>query len=152
MQKATKTTLILILMLGMIAGGFWLYTSNKFSGLVNRFKGNKQTGDSAGEGDVYNRPTGLIVNTGSGNAKFPLSKGSKGDEVKVLQEWINLSFWIKDQNNKRFIGVDGNWGSQTENALKELGFRTTITEEEFYQRIKYNVDNMKEQFNLNTVA
>jgi len=152
MQKSTKTTLVLMLILATIAGGFWLYTSNKLSGLLNRFKGgSKETGDSATE-DVYNRPTGLIVNTGSGNAKFPLSKGSRGDEVKVLQEYINLAFWIKDQNNKRFIGIDGNWGSQTETALKTLGLKTSYTEEDYYQRIKYNVDNMKQQFNLTTVA
>jgi hypothetical protein len=56
---------------------------------------------------------------------FPLSKGSKGENVRRLQEALITKY------GKQILpkyGADADFGSETVNALKKLGLPTTITE------------------------
>ncbi len=54
-----------------------------------------------------------ICNTSGNNhdAEFPLKKGSKGNEVKELQQWLNT------KGEK--LCVDGIWGNKTEQAFQK---------------------------------
>lgn len=56
---------------------------------------------------------------------FPLSKGSKGENVRRLQEAL-ITKYGKQVLPK--YGADSDFGSETVNALKKLGLPTTITE------------------------
>jgi hypothetical protein len=59
---------------------------------------------------------------------FPLKKGSKGEAVRKLQEAI-IAKYGKQTLPK--YGADGDFGSETTNALTKLGLPTTITESTF---------------------
>ena len=56
---------------------------------------------------------------------FPLKKGSKGENVKRLQEALIAKYGSQALPK---YGADGDFGSETVNALKKLGLPTTITE------------------------
>jgi peptidoglycan hydrolase-like protein with peptidoglycan-binding domain len=56
---------------------------------------------------------------------FPLKKGSKGENVRRLQEAL-IAKYGKQTLPK--YGADGDFGSETVNALTKLGLPTTITE------------------------
>src|SRR5215213_1007659 len=56
---------------------------------------------------------------------FPLKKGSKGENVRRLQEALIAKYG--SQTLPKY-GADGDFGSETVNALKKLGLPTTITE------------------------
>ena len=62
------------------------------------------------------------------NDDFPLKKGSKGETVKKLQEAL-ITKYGKQILSK--YGADGDFGSETTNALTKLGLPTTITESTF---------------------
>lgn len=62
------------------------------------------------------------------NDEFPLKKGSKGDTVRKLQEAL-ITKYGKQTLPK--YGADGDFGSETTNALTKLGLPTTITESTF---------------------
>lgn len=49
-----------------------------------------------------------------------LKKGSKGEEVKKLQKFLNWALNVK-------IDVDGDFGTKTESAVKEFQKKTSIT-------------------------
>ncbi len=59
---------------------------------------------------------------------FPLQKGSRGEKVKGLQEAL-----LKKYGNSILpkYGADGDFGTETLNALKKLGLPTTISESTF---------------------
>jgi hypothetical protein len=59
---------------------------------------------------------------------FPLKKGSKGEIVKKLQEAL-ITKYGKQTLPK--YGADGDFGSETTNALIKLGLPTTINESTF---------------------
>ena len=76
--------------------------------------------------------TGSKINTAN-NPKppsgFPLKKGSKGENVKLLQQALINKF------GKAILpkyGADGDFGSETQNALKKKGFPAVIDESTFY--------------------
>lgn len=61
------------------------------------------------------------------SSKFPLMKGSSGEEVRRLQEYIlskNLSLLPK-------YGADGEWGSETEAAVISIFGKNVITEQDY---------------------
>jgi len=62
------------------------------------------------------------------NDDFPLKKGSKGETVKKLQQAL-ITKYGKQILSK--YGADGDFGSETTNALTKLGLPTTITESTF---------------------
>jgi hypothetical protein len=59
---------------------------------------------------------------------FPLKKGSKGSNVKLLQEAL-ITKYGKSILPK--YGADGDFGTETANALKKAGLSATITESTF---------------------
>ncbi len=59
---------------------------------------------------------------------FPLKKGSKGENVRLLQEAL-ISKYGKSILPK--YGADGDFGTETVNALKKAGLPATITESTF---------------------
>ena len=65
------------------------------------------------------------LSEGSG---FPLKKGSKGDKVQLLQEALIAKY---GKTALPRYGADGDFGSETINALKKAGLPTTITESTF---------------------
>lgn len=58
-------------------------------------------------------------------ASFPLKKGSRGEIVRKLQEALIAKYGAKTLPK---YGADGDFGSETVNALTKLGLPTTITE------------------------
>ncbi len=74
-------------------------------------------------GGSYSPPR-TINNSGG----FPLKKGSKGDKVRALQLAI-ISKYGKSYLPK--YGVDGDFGSETVNALKRAGLPASIDESTF---------------------
>jgi len=56
---------------------------------------------------------------------FPLKKGSKGEVVKKLQEALLAKYGSKTLPK---YGADGDFGTETVNALTKLGLPTTISE------------------------
>jgi hypothetical protein len=64
---------------------------------------------------------------------FPLKKGSKGARVKTLQETI-IAKYGKALLPK--FGADGDFGSETENALKKLNIPLSIDETTFNVLVK----------------
>jgi len=59
---------------------------------------------------------------------FPLKKGSKGEKVRLLQEALIA------KNGKNILpryGADGDFGTETTNALKKLGLATVISQSTF---------------------
>ncbi len=59
---------------------------------------------------------------------FPLKKGSKGNTVKLLQEALIEKFGASILPK---YGADGDFGSETANALKKAGLPATIDESTF---------------------
>lgn len=88
---------------------------------------------------VYSKPKSVtkpsvtnIAYTTSASAidknAFPLKKGSKGSNVKLLQEALIA------KHGKTILpryGADGDFGTETLNALKKIGLPTTVTESTF---------------------
>ena len=64
----------------------------------------------------------------SEGSSFPLIRGSKGEKVQLLQEAL-IAKYGKAALPK--YGADGDFGSETINALKKAGLPTTITESTF---------------------
>lgn len=61
-------------------------------------------------------------------SSFPLKKGSKGDNVRLLQEAL-IAKYGKSILPK--YGADGDFGTETANALKKTGLPATINESTF---------------------
>jgi peptidoglycan hydrolase-like protein with peptidoglycan-binding domain len=71
----------------------------------------------------YSAPKSATINT-----VFPLKKGSKGENVRLLQEALIAKY------GKTILpkyGADGDFGSETANALKKAGLPATINESTF---------------------
>ncbi len=73
-------------------------------------------------------PTYSIPKPVADKSLFPLKKGSKGNNVRLLQEALI------DKYGKSILpkyGADGDFGSETANALKKAGLPATINESTF---------------------
>lgn len=64
---------------------------------------------------------------------FPLKKGSKGNNVKLLQEALMVKYGGSVLPK---YGADGDFGSETANALKKAGLPATINESTFNVLVK----------------
>ncbi|OSZ78128.1 hypothetical protein CAP35_07645 [Chitinophagaceae bacterium IBVUCB1] len=85
---------------------------------TNSSGGGKATGKkNTGGGSTYTPP--------SYNDDFPLKKGSKGASVKSMQQAL-ISKYGKSLLPK--YGADGDFGTETTNALKKLGLPTIVDE------------------------
>lgn len=82
----------------------------------------------------YNPPKNTDTHTGSSNGgssrndDFPLKKGSKGEMVRQMQQAL-ISKYGSSILPK--YGADGDFGSETLNALKKKGLPTVVTESAF---------------------
>jgi hypothetical protein len=64
----------------------------------------------------------------TGTTDFPLKKGSKGALVKTLQQALIARY---GKSTLPRFGADGDFGSETINALKKLGYAASIDESTF---------------------
>jgi len=72
--------------------------------------------------------TSKVASPVSTPSEFPLKKGSKGSNVKMLQEALLVKF---GKSILPRYGADGDYGSETESALKKVGYPTTIDQSTF---------------------
>lgn len=63
---------------------------------------------------------------------FPLKRGSSGEEVRKIQEYI----LTKNPGLLPNYGADGQWGSETESAIISLFGKNEITEVDYKNIIK----------------
>jgi hypothetical protein len=70
----------------------------------------------------------LYTGNDAGNSGFPLKKGSKGDLVKQMQDAL-IAKYGKSILPK--YGADGDFGTETVNALKKVGLPVTIDQSTF---------------------
>ncbi len=68
-------------------------------------------------------------------AKLPLSKGDKGEAVKVAQKTLNAYIKAKFPNDAPIV-VDGDFGNATEQAFMKYGNTKTVTK----LGLKYMID------------
>ncbi len=71
---------------------------------------------------------GKSKSSSSSSGDFPLKKGSKGDNVRKLQQAL------MDKYGSSILpkyGADGDFGSETQNALKKNGLPTIVSESTF---------------------
>jgi hypothetical protein len=76
----------------------------------------------------YTPPADTTHTTSSRNDDFPLKKGSKGDAVRQLQQGLI------DKYGSSILpryGADGDFGSETQAALKKKGLPVVVTESVF---------------------
>lgn len=74
------------------------------------------------------KPTYTTTSTSTSTDAFPLKKGSKGKNVRLLQEAL-IAKYGKSLLPK--YGADGDFGTETANALKKAGLPATINESTF---------------------
>lgn len=73
-----------------------------------------------------------VTNESELSSQFPLRKGSSGEEVRKIQEYI----LTKNPGLLPKYGADGQWGSETESAVVQLFGKSEITEVEYKSIIK----------------
>lgn len=94
---------------------------------------NKTTDD----GDTSDEPTS---GGSSQTASFPLRRGSRGTQVTQLQRWLNTNtsgliydtsdglIYVSQHNS---VGVDGQFGAETERELKAATGMTEVSKDYF---------------------
>jgi len=101
----TKTIIIIMVILIVLAAAVWVYLGMKPADTTPA-----TTPGATG---------GTTTTPKSTDSGMPLKKGSKGDLVKSLQTGLNQHFSAN-------ITVDGDFGSQTESALRSRGLPVVI--------------------------
>jgi hypothetical protein len=116
MNNALKWTLIA---LPIVVGGIIVYRKLRKDGVTPIDSGTPETKPT----DVTpkEKPKETTTTTSS-NVGFPLKKGSKGAKVKELQNLLLR----KDRKALPRFGADGDFGSETEGALKRLFNKTSV--------------------------
>lgn len=117
MKKGTKITLGILTAVGAGVGIYFLGKKLKWWGKSQ-----------------YDPTTILDPSTGSSGGgggitwtddSFPLKKGSKGENVKVVQKYLNST-----AGNYK-LEVDGYYGQKTADALKKWNSKTEVTKSYF---------------------
>lgn len=111
MQKNKKLTIILLALAISLVTYFLLQkkeSEKKSIPIAPKF-------DSSSIGGIE---AGQIPNNGTGNASFPLARGSRGKKVQMLQVLVGVT-------------PDGSWGNNTENAVNTKLHDNNITKPEF---------------------
>lgn len=70
------------------------------------------------------KPTGTVYSDAYNSAVFPLKYGSRGEEVKNLQRWLNDHVIIP----YALLTIDGIWGNNTDAAVRRTLNVTEVTE------------------------
>lgn len=127
-KKTIYSVIILLVVAGAITAGIIWYRNRKESDSESA-SGSDTSGTTTGS------ESGTTVSTGSasnlpainswawwanklGYAGFPLKLGSKGVEVVVVQQMLNMYLATKSNWALSEIAVDGIWGSETETRFK----------------------------------
>lgn len=112
---------------GLVTGGVYLYNQSQKKTRKDDFedKDNPQPESS-------NSGTGPASSSGTPRPKrddnFPLKKGSKGPRVAVLQNALIAKY---GKSILPRFGADADWGNETENALRRVGWPTFFNSETF---------------------
>lgn len=105
---------------------------------------------------VQNEPSSKVIRTAKSrpvkrtyipdasttNGEFPLKKGSKGEKVRALQQALMSKYGASIL--PRYV-ADGDFGSETVNALKKVGLPVTINESTFnvlVQKVKTDINGL----------
>jgi hypothetical protein len=102
-----KILTISLVALGLAGAGFGVYWYLR-----------KKSKKVVEETETNNNTTNVIIGA-SRNDDFPLKKGSKGERVKMLQEFINIYAKMKNISGVD-LKPDGDFGSGTEAALQKV--------------------------------
>lgn len=140
-QPSNKKKRYILWGVGAVAlgvGGYFLYKKlqEKQDQIdIDAFKDAVQDGDySPGVPPVAKPKPAASSSSGSSHKptvvynQFPLKYGSKGTTVRDLQTALNKKYGTK-------IDIDGDWGNQTETALKSKGLPTVIDSETYAKLI-----------------
>lgn len=145
-NEKNKNKKVLFIGLGIAAAGFLSYLG------YNRYKRSKMEEAQSAEKVSYNpsvqlpqsssvKSTHKLIAPAGSAVEFPLTKGSKGELVKVLQQALI------DRYGKSILpkaGADGQFGSEMIAALKKIGLPESISESTFNVITKGNaIDPMK---------
>jgi len=115
MNKALKWTLIA---LPIVVGGIIVYRKLRKDEVTPIDSGTPETKPT----DTTPKEKPKETTTTTSSVGFPIKKGSKGAKVKELQNLILR----KDPKALPRFGVDGDFGSETEGALKRLFSKTSV--------------------------
>ena len=123
-MKLSKKEIIGSISIGIAIIGIWLIFRKKKDENLSQYEPQGTGGSGEGTGGSSG---GGYVPPPSRNDNFPLKKGSKGDRVKELQGLL-LKY---NPNALPNYGADGDFGSETENALfKQTGKKTVDNQSE----------------------
>lgn len=101
-MKKIIIPVILIAIIGAVAYYFLVYKKKK-----------AQADSPATDQDTTGKtPIRQGASMGTMDSTFPLKKGSKGNNVKGLQSFLNKKY-------KAGLAVDGDYGSKTDSAVKK---------------------------------
>jgi hypothetical protein len=115
MNKALKWTLIA---LPIVVGGIIVYRKLRKDEVTPIDSGTPETKPT----DTTPKEKPKETTTTTSSVGFPIKKGSKGAKVKELQNLILR----KDPKALPRFGADGDFGSETEGALKRLFSKTSV--------------------------
>lgn len=108
--------------------------------LVARWLTGKSSAKSGSESDSGGNNSGGGGSNGNASATFPLHKGSRGQEVRQLQRWLNSNvmgliydtpdgmIYVSRHNS---VSVDSIFGDKTEAALKAATGMTEVSKDYF---------------------
>ncbi|PHR45470.1 MAG: hypothetical protein COA32_13595 [Fluviicola sp.] len=128
MEKKTKYVLIGLGVVAVGTGAYFYFQHQKKKNKTDDFKKAFESNNiQLPESIAPSRPSKSSKNGSSG---FPLKKGSRGTLVKNLQNAL-----IKKYGSSILprYGADGQFGSETQNALKSKGHPTVVDSQTFTQ-------------------
>jgi hypothetical protein len=101
--------------------------------------GGGQAGNTAGNGGTSAIAAGAIKFANNAAVprmtNFPFKNGSKGDEVKAVQRYVNLKWIELKKGKKAIIKEDGAWGPKSANAWKQLDPWQQVTQAAYINTI-----------------
>ena len=131
MMKLSKKQIIGGLSMGMAILGVWLIFRKKNKDELTQYEPvNPNSGGSGSSSSGGYVPPPVSTK----NDNFPLKKGSRGERVKELQR-ILLKY---NPNALPNYGVDGDFGSETENALFQKTGKKTIDSQSELDALNYS--------------
>ena len=77
---------------------------------------------------------GSDIKTSNSNGSFPLTLGSKGGNVKALQEMVNV--YLSKRNSSERLDTDGILGARTQSVLLQCGISLPIKQADYISLVK----------------
>ncbi len=145
--------------IGLVGGGIWLFRRNSNGNEGGKFgksdEGDSNAFDSASRSvpelpaPTYSAPPSSGYSSGSGSTNFPIQKGSRGEQVKNLQNALMQKFGASILPK---WGADGIWGSELTTALTSKGLKTVIDNTTFTDYVTGNFGGAKTSLPPKTTA